>query len=95
MRIEYRRSGGVAGIDMTASVDTKELAGEQAQLASALIEPSSTPAAAFSGAPDAFSYQLPVNDGERTQTHHWAESEVPDALAPLLASLGSRARPAT
>ncbi len=79
MRIEYRRSGGIAGIDMTATVDTQELPKGQAQLAADLMNPRSAAATppTVSGAPDTFSYELTVDDGQRTQTHHWNESETP------------------
>jgi len=96
MRIEYRRSGGIAGIDMTAAVDTQELPKGQAQLAADLMNPRSAAATppTVSGAPDTFSYELTVDDGQRTQTHHWNESEIPEAAQPLLTSLRRRAQPA-
>jgi len=96
MRVEFRRSGGMAGIDMTASVDTAELPVEQAEVAAALMSPGSVPPspAAAAGAPDRFSYELTVRDGEHTQTHHWTETPVPEVVQPLLTGLGHRARPA-
>ncbi len=96
MRIEYRRSGGMAGIDMTASVDTRKLPAAQAQLAADLMDPTSAASAPTTGvgAPDRFSYELTVHDGEQAQTHNWSETEVPAVVQPLLASLGQRAQPA-
>lgn len=95
VRLEFRRSGGIAGIDVTASVDAEDLPAEQAQLAAELLTPGSAPAASTVGAgpPDMFTYEVTVSDGERTQAHRWPEREVPEAVRPLLASLGSRARP--
>ncbi len=96
MRIQYRRSGGIAGIDMTASLDSAELPVEQAQLAAGLLHPAGTLAApaASPAPPDGFSYELTVHDGEQAQTHNWSETEVPAVVQPLLASLGQRAQPA-
>jgi hypothetical protein len=96
MRVEFRRSGGIAGIDMTANVDARELSAEQAQLVAELMSPGTAPAPppGGAGAPDRFSYELTVTDGERTRTYDWQEAEVPEAVRPLLASLGARARPA-
>jgi hypothetical protein len=37
VHIDYRRSGGIAGIDMTASVDATKLPAEQARLVDALL----------------------------------------------------------
>jgi len=93
MRIEYRRSGGVAGIDMSASIGSEELPAAQAQLADQLLSTDSTPTAG-SGAPDGFSYVLTVQDGERTRTHQWRENEVPDTVRALLATVGKHAQPA-
>ena len=96
MHVEFRRSGGIAGIDMTASADTHELPGEQAETVAALMKLGSSPAAPpnAGGPPDTFNYAVTVTDGAQTSTHHWAESDVPDAVRPLLTNLGRRAQPA-
>ncbi|MFE3293066.1 protealysin inhibitor emfourin [Rhodococcus sp. NPDC059234] len=96
VRVEYRRSGGLAGIDMTASVDVQDLPLDQQQRVTALMtDPDGdTSSAGVGGVPDRFSYELAVSDGDRTWTHHWTESQVPEAVRPLLAALGDRAHPA-
>lgn len=96
MHVEFRRSGGIAGIDMTANVDTQQLPDEQAEVVAELAKPGSPPAAPANagGPPDTFHYELTVHDGDHTRTHHWAANDVPDTVRPLLADLGRRAQPA-
>lgn len=94
MRIEFRRSGGLAGIDMTASIDAQDLPAEQAQLATELIASPPPPPGDGGGTPDRFSYELTLREGERTQTHRWGETQIPDSVRPLLADLTGRAKPA-
>jgi hypothetical protein len=99
LRIDYRRSGGFAGIEMTAEVRADELAAGEAELAGRLLADASVgeptkPANAFPGAADQFSYQLNLTDGSRKHTFHWAEFQVPDAVRPLLTALNQRAKPA-
>ena len=99
LRIFYRRSGGFAGIEMTAEVGADELAARQAELAGRLLaDPSvgepARPADAFPSAADQFSYQLDLDDGSRRYSFHWAEFQVPDAVRPLLTALNQRIKPA-
>lgn len=97
LHVDFRRSGGLAGIPMTARVAAHELPPEQAKLVAALLSEDSAPTAAERPAPgaDRFSYELTLDDGDRTRTFHWPETEVPDHVQPLLASLTSRARATT
>lgn len=94
VRISYRRSGGLAGIDMKADAAAHELSHDEAELAAQLLAHPPEPARkARRGGADQFTYRLHVDDGERQQTFEWAESEVPDHVRPLLAALHSRATP--
>jgi hypothetical protein len=96
LRIRYRRSGGIAGLDMTADALAHELSNEQAELATQLLDnPPGPPAgpSAGSAAADQFSYQLELDDGIRRHTFHWSEQEVPDLARPLLTAMHSRAAP--
>ena len=79
---------------MSASVDTGDLPPEDVQLVTDLL--TGTPAAEGSAPaiPDGFSYELALDDGTRTRTHHWQEPHVPDKVRPLLAALTERAHPA-
>jgi hypothetical protein len=96
VQIQYRRSGGLAGLDMTAQAASDELAADHADLARKLLtDPpaaASTPPAA--GGADQFSYRLHVDDGTRQRTFTWADHEVPDEVRPLLAALNRKAHPA-
>jgi hypothetical protein len=96
VQIQYRRSGGLAGLDMTADAAADDLSPEHADLARQLLAhppaTATTPPAA--GGADQFSYQLHVDDGTRHRTFTWAEHEVPDDIRPLLSALHRRAHPA-
>lgn len=96
MHVDYRRSGGLAGIAMTARVDARELPVELAQVVTRLMGDDSTraPASRPAGGADQFSYDVTLDDGGRTRTLHWEEPEVPDDVRPLLTNLASRAHPA-
>lgn len=99
LQIGYRRSGGFAGIEMTAEVDADELPATAAELAQRLLaEPGlgepTRPANAFPGAADHFSYQLQLTEGGRQQSFRWAEFQVPNAVRPLLTELNRKASPA-
>jgi hypothetical protein len=90
LRLGYRRSGGFAGIELTAEVAAGELPAEQAALAARLLDDPArgqptgmTPP----GAADLFSYQLRLTDGSRQHTFEWTDLTVPDAVRPLLSAL--------
>lgn len=96
VRIRYRRSGGLAGLDLTTDALSDELAPEHAGIARALLDRAPAPAAgaAGAGAADQFSYVLDLDDGARHRTLRWAEPEVPETVRPLLSALNHRAHPA-
>lgn len=96
VHIDYRRTGGIAGIDMIASVDATDLPAEQARLVNALLtDPrAEPPTPSVGGAPDQFSYELTINNGDQTSTRRWEEAQVPEAVRSLLATLAERAYPA-
>jgi hypothetical protein len=96
VRVEFRRSGGFAGIDMTATVDASELPTEQAAMLAQLMTHGhvTQEAGAAHGAADQFSYDVTLHDGQRTRTLHWTEADIPEEVKPVLASLTVRAKPA-
>jgi hypothetical protein len=96
VQIRYRRSGGFAGIDMTAEAQLHDLPAEQADQARELLAhpPAAASGKPAAGAADQFSYRLDLDDGTRQQTFQWADHEVPDAVRPLLSALNKRAQPA-
>lgn len=96
LHIEFRRSGGLAGIPLTTSATSDELPEEhaaqlQALLASADV-PQGPPHIAPSGA-DRFQYQLNLDDGHRHRSFAWDETQVPDEIQPVLGILTRLARP--
>ena len=95
MQLKLVRSGGLAGLDMVATIDTSDLpAAQQSVVATLLTADPKVTGVNRPGGADQFSYQLEVLDGDHTVHHHWAEPEVPEAVRPLLAELTRRAKPA-
>ena len=107
LRITYRRSGGIAGIEMAAGCLGADLPKDQAQVASDLLgEPTSdhargeakpgTPSAPSSGpGADQFNYTVRITHGTRSRTFNWSEARVPDLARPLLATLGGLSEPSS
>lgn len=96
MHVRLVRSGGLAGLDLVATVDTVDLSADQQNLvARLLVADLPGPGAGRSGGADQFSYRLEIQDGGRTVRHHWEEPEVPETVRPLLAALARKAKPAS
>jgi hypothetical protein len=94
IHLDYRRSGGIVGIAMTASVASQDLPAEARRVATDLM--TSAPAADdATGVPDGFNHDLTLADGTRTRTYHWQDPHVPEAVQPLLAALIERAKPSS
>ena len=96
LRIEYRRTGGFAGIEMTADVGADQLAAAEAGIAAQLLaDPGSgaSTGAAPPGAADLFDYRLRLTDGDRKHSFEWTDFGVPDAVRPLLSALNRLAQP--
>jgi hypothetical protein len=97
-QLSLRRTGGLAGLPMVASLDTRELEPEEAErIAGALdrvdlarVGHASPPPA---GAADTFHYQLEVHRGEQTHAVHFDERQMPAELGPVVRTLMRRARP--
>ncbi len=96
LRVSYRRSGGIAGLDFAVDAAASDvLDDDQVSLAQRLLDqppPSSAASEAPAGA-DRFSYRLHLTDGEQEHSFSWAESDVPDEVRPLLTALHRRATP--
>ena len=106
LRIAYRRSGGIAGIDMAAECLAADLPEDQARVAADLLGATDEDqasgerddgAAAAGSAPgpgaDRFTYTVRVASGARSRTLSWSDSTVPEGARPLLATLAGLARP--
>ena len=88
MQIEFVRSGGFAGIQLTASLDTQELDSEQVMAVEKMVEEADffnlpEEIQAGSSAADRFIYHLTVSISEETHSVMVHEAGMPDRLRPL------------
>jgi hypothetical protein len=94
VHVEFRRSGGFAGISLTAATSTDKLTGEHAaQVRDLLAKPEAEPRQAAPGGADRFQYNLRLDDGQHQRAYSWDDSQVPDEVRPLLGELTRMARP--
>jgi hypothetical protein len=95
VQVKLVRSGGLAGVNMVATVDSADLPADQQEVVSTLLAGDLRgPGLGRPGGADQFSYQLEIKDGDNTVTRHWLEPEVHEKVRPLLAALTRQARPA-
>ncbi len=92
MRIHFERTGGFAGMRMTATVDTESLPAEEGGELQELVEAAGffdLPAVITIGAPgaDRFRYKLTVEAEGQRHTVEVGEAAAPEALRPLLQRL--------
>ena len=98
MRVDVTRRGGVAGVALHASLDTGQLTGTVApRVEAALRDLPWGRLSPGSVGPDRFRYELVTAEGDHERRVVLSESEIPDALRPLLALLADRGhiRPAS
>jgi len=97
MHIEFVRSGGFAGLFLTANIDLQTLSPEE----STTLEREINDTAFFdlpeqikpaSPMPDRFEYQITISSSQRTHTVTVSESLVTDSLRPLIDHLTELAR---
>ncbi|WP_147066554.1 protealysin inhibitor emfourin [Terrabacter aerolatus] len=102
LHVTYRRSGGIAGLDLVAECAGSDLPQDHARVARDLLDaPADEPgrggtereAAVVPAGADRFTYTVHITDGTRHRTLTWSEGAVPSAAEPLLASLGGLATP--
>lgn len=95
VRVDFRRTGGIAGLDLISSADEAEL-GEHAAVARQLL--AAPPAEPVSAGPapgaDRFQYELVVHGDGRSRTVRFGDSTIPDEVRPLIDGLTKRAKPA-
>jgi hypothetical protein len=94
LHIGYRRSGGFAGIEISADLEAAELPADAAEVAARLLaDPAAgAPVGSPRGA-DQFNYRLELHDGTRRHTFEWTDLTVPAEVRPLLSALNRRAAP--
>jgi IMP dehydrogenase/GMP reductase len=89
MHIQVVRRGGIAGVTLRGEADSAELAGTAGDAEELLRSlPYGRPESP--GRPDRFRYEITVTDGERSQTAHVAETELPAGLRPLVSAALAR-----
>jgi hypothetical protein len=97
MRVEFERTGGVAGMRLVATIDGEALApDERAQLEELIsaVDFFALPERLASPLPgaDRFQYRITVEQGEQRHTIVIGEATTPPALRPLLEWLTRAAR---
>jgi hypothetical protein len=102
--VKLVRSGGLAGLDLVATVDTADLAPGQQEVVSRLLtedlrdpdgsQSSQSSSGGRAGGADQFSYRLEIQQGDRTVRREWKDPEVHETLRPLLTALTRQAKPA-
>ncbi|HEX8918925.1 MAG TPA: protealysin inhibitor emfourin [Chloroflexota bacterium] len=89
MRIQFTRTGGFAGIQLTNSVDTAQLPPDQAAALEKLIGDAGffdlpERLAPAKPVPDRFEYEVTVTSGEQSHTLVVNDAAAPASLKPLL-----------
>jgi len=94
VHLKLVRSGGLAGLDMVAALDTADLSADQQDVVTTLLTADvQSPRVRRPGGADQFSYQLEIHQGDRTVRHSWEEPDVPETVRPLLVALTRQAKP--
>jgi hypothetical protein len=96
IRIDFRRSGGFAGIPLRATATADQLPEDHTATLEGLLAaeaPSRPHATAPGGGADRFQYQLDLDDGQRHRSFSWDETQVPETIQPLLGVLTRMAKP--
>ena len=96
MHIALQRSGGLAGISLSASLDTEQLPPEEAtRLHTALgrvdLAELASQADTGPGMADGFQYDLTFEQGGQSHQVSLAEPAVPEELRPVIDALMARA----
>jgi hypothetical protein len=92
-RLHLTRTGGLAGIAMEATVDTGELDPATADRVLAAVRTDVSSRRAAPGLPDAFTYELEIDDGSGTRRVTFSDPDAPASLQPALEVLRPRMRP--
>ncbi|MBV9140074.1 MAG: hypothetical protein JO115_04015 [Pseudonocardiales bacterium] len=108
MRVYLTRRGGLAGVALHAALDTAQLCAVEATRAEAALRdlpwgrlPAAPPGAAPPGAAppgaDRFRYEVRTAEGGHQRHVELGETEIPDALRPLIELLANQGhlRPAS
>ena len=97
MKIEFRRSGGFAGLGLRLEVDSAALPASESRLLEALIgraRLAELAAPAAEGLPDSFQYDIAIEDGAQRTTVRLRDPGMPERARPLVERLVAMARAA-
>jgi hypothetical protein len=97
MRIKFERSGGMAGMRLATSLNTKYLEADEAQKLEKLVEDCNffdlpEKMTSSRGGADRFQYKITVSSGWKKHTLVADESELPKKLQSLVKQLTTLAR---
>jgi hypothetical protein len=98
LQLSLRRTGGLAGLPMMASLDTRDLEPEEAQRIFDALDHADLPRVqdrpgGAPGAADTFQYHLEIRGAGRAQTVGFTEQQMPAELAPVIRALMRHAEP--
>ena len=94
MKIIFRQSGGFAGLLKGAELDAQTLEPSQAAELERLLKQDAGGGAKAAGKErDLYEYEITLEEGGRKRTLHFNDSQVPDALRPLLKLLKQQSKP--
>ena len=93
LKITFRESGGFAGLVRGCELDSSSLPPAAAAALDALLAGAQAPSRASRGARDLVTYEITVGAGKGARTVALGETNVPEAVRPLIAHLCSRSGP--
>jgi emfourin len=97
MRIEFERTGGVAGMKLATTIDSGRLSSEEAATLDRLVDEAGffglpSRLAASTSSPDRFQYRITVRMPDRAHTVDVHEGRITPTLRPLIDWLTAAAR---
>ena len=98
-QLSLRRTGGLAGVPVQASLDTRDLPQDAAQQVLGSLDRVDLDNVEAAedwppGAADTFHYDLEVKRGDETRKASFSDRQVPEELKPVVHALMARASPA-
>lgn len=94
MKIQFRQTGGFAGLAKSAEIDTDQVAQEEAETVQSLVEQCAfweVPSPASRSLPDQEQYSITIEAEGRSRTMHLGRSNLPTDLKPLVNYLTKKA----
>ncbi len=86
MIVRHERSGGFAGITITAEVNSESLSAKEAKKLKELVEqafPADQPKKKKTTMPDQFEYEFVIKEGDKSRRHHVNDETITDDMQAL------------